>query len=161
MRSYYYQLNSESTYSPVELRKIESLMIMPLIARETPNRRAMAAIPEKARTTRVPSLLDHSVRVRKCAPLVLHSTQSFCGAAFAMCCWPIRSFRAESHAARTGFLLVSPTFLSLAPLPCPTTRVRFPPGPAGSSRPLFRLSARTLSSFPRRCRPASHGPSPF
>ena len=147
------QLNRESTYSSLStLHKSKSLMITLLIARIDAGlpigfwHYGGDEISEKATT-----LLDHCVRV-----YTTFTTHTLC----CVCCWPIRSFRAESHAARhTRSLLAAPTF-SVFSL-CPTTihKVTFPPGPARSPHlpaPCF------LSSFPRRPRshPASHGPSP-
>lgn len=73
-----------------------------------------------------------------------------------LCCWPIRSFRAESHAARTGSLsLLVPLSPTLPPRATPP-RDRAPSGPrrGASVRPL--RSPLIFSPRPSR---SSHGPS--
>lgn len=58
---------------------------------------------------------------------ISYTTRSLCGAAFAMCCWPIRSFRAESHAAHR---VLSLSLSHLFPF-VPPHRVRVLSGPLG------------------------------
>lgn len=73
-----------------------------------------------------------------------------------LCCWPIRSFRAESHAAHTGppSLSLFPR-LSLSHHPSSPTppRDRAPSGPPCGTGPVCPLRALPLSFSPPRNRP--------
>jgi len=88
-------------------------------------------IPEEVTTRGIPSFLDRSVRV--CVYPIHGMSVRWCSVR-AMCCWPIRSFRAESHAAHR----VPPCLSHL--LPSPLSRLTggshytaaFPLGPAKS-----------------------------
>jgi len=75
---------------------------------------------------------------------ISYTTRSLCGAAFAMCCWPIRSFRAESHAAhRVLSLSLFPTFSPLS-----HHASAFSPGPSGPSPPPASSAAATAALRP-------------
>lgn len=71
-----------------------------------------------------------------------------------LCCWPIRSFRAESHAAHTGPLSLSLSFLvSLSHHPSSPPRDHAPSGPLCGTGPVCPLRALPLSFSPPRNRP--------
>lgn len=127
--------NWNSSQRTLELRNLKTLVVIPLIgARDFQSSRWQIQYRKERRQERV------TVTSGSLCTCVYSCVQcSLCGAAFAMYCWPIRSFRAESHAAHQ----VSPCLSHLFPPPCFAV-ASLPSGPRGDPTVPFV----SLSSFP-------------